>query len=69
MLLLEIRFNIYSALNIKKYLVFRHGLICPRLWLAQPAAFDSPDDCIGPKGGHLPYFYSIMSVHWLYNVH
>ncbi len=39
MLLLQIHFNIYSALNENK-LVFKHDLIWPHLWLTQPVAFD-----------------------------
>ncbi len=37
---LQICFNIYIDLN-EENLVFRHGLIWPHLWLAQPVALMS----------------------------
>ncbi len=43
MSLLQIRFDIYSALNQNK-LIFKHGLIWPCLWLDQSVDFDRTDD-------------------------
>ncbi len=40
LLFLQLRFDIYSVLNLKKLLIFPCGLICAFTDLVQPAAFD-----------------------------
>ncbi len=45
--LLQVCLHIYSVLN-GKTILFTHGLICPRLWLAQPVGIDRPYYCTTP---------------------